>query len=1020
MVIKKFRLAFFVSICLAIAASNIVLAKLFRSEQMNRERSSVSSIVLGPSGTSFRHIATYGIPLNPYLADSLHLNQPEGLYIDSADNLYVVEDAGSRMLKFNSSGINTLTIGQAANFFHHDQYLFFANDVAVALDGDIWIVIDPSIKEFDANGNLKQTMAAIPWESGNTNDHFDRPRGLVFDSTGRLYVADEKNHRVQIYSFNISGGLVYSTTIGMTGVPLTDTLGFNQPNKLAMDSQDRLYVMDTGNYRVQRCTYNTNWACSTFFGEAGVNGSDLSHLGWAVGITVDSNGNVYLVDTYNYRVLKCTNLGVCNLFAGETGVSGNDNNHFLAPKDAAVDSFGNVYISDFYNHRVQKYNNDGVYLATIGINQIPYVTDNQRIYTPYGINVANDGSIYVTEELGYRLIKLNASGTQQWTIGQAGVYGDDNTHFGDWWRGLEGHPAIDTQGRIYVPDFSNHRIQIFNADGTHYSSFGSNGNGNDEFDCPSSVAINPSNQDFYIVDQCNQRIQVYNNDFIYKATLGVLDESGSDDLHFMAPRDVAIDANGNIYVADTENMRIQKCLLNGIDYSCSKLIGETGFHSNNIFGTVYPTSVAVSNSGKYLAVGEWDNHIQIFDTTGKFLTSVGGIWGGGNSKFMQPVGVDFDSSDILYIASRMGHNIQKFTLGVPGWHQVNINGFGDKLSKEVTRLSVFGDYLFASTENNTTGGEVWRSLDGYNWSQVSLDGFGSNSNNRIHVEEDFDGKFYVTLRNATSGGEIWRCTLCDGSDWEQVVSGGFGDINNAHIQSVSVYSNTLYAVVDNNITGAEVWESATGSNDHWSQMNSNGFGNPYNISAWSVKNHGGHMYVATVQVDGWTPSSTWNTEVWRTDGSNWEKVSPLNFGGGTYITWDLDTFNGYLYLVMGNLNTGADVWRCTLCDGTDWIKVGDSVFGSNVAGAGLMEFQGNLYASTTCNWHVACDGTTVWATSDGVNWNQVSIPGMGDPNNNSYKGVVFQDRLYIQTGNEANGGEIWRKDIPIFLPLVRK
>jgi len=325
-------------------------------------------VALGQPGLSFRYVQTFGVTENPYLVDTDHIYTPNGLFVDAGDNLYVTEEHGYRMIKFNSAGTSELVIGHPGQPWHHDDFLSYPKDVALDGDGNIWVMMDPALKQFDPDGNPLQVFPETdPWMTGDDNDRFNGPRSIAFDSAGLLYVCDTWNYRIQVY--DLSGGTpVYSETIGETGISGSDNNHFDEPSQIAFDSSGRLYVMDSSNYRVQRCEYSAGWSCSTFFGVTGVPGDDLTHLKHSYGITIDGADNIFIADGANFRVLKCVTSGACAHFAGVTGEQGLDNDHFYWPADAAVDSSGNVYVSDWDIHRVQKFDSSGAHLDTLGGN----------------------------------------------------------------------------------------------------------------------------------------------------------------------------------------------------------------------------------------------------------------------------------------------------------------------------------------------------------------------------------------------------------------------------------------------------------------------------------------------------------------------------------------------------------------------------------------------------------------------------------------------------------------------------
>lgn len=399
-----------------------------------------------------------------------------------------------------------------------------------------------------------------------------------------------------------------------------------------------------------------------------------------------------------------------------------------------------------------------------------------------------------------------------------------------------------------------------------------------------------------------------------------------------------------------------------------------------------------------------------------------------NRKMLFPIlavgvsGLLFAGSTLLAQRAQPVHALSQRTgPTVSAWRQVNIDGFGDGNNREAIRLAVHDDHLFVSTENLATGGEVWRSANGTTWDQVNADGFGVISTTIAFAEGSFNGYLYVGTGNNATGAEIWRCITCVGSDWTRVVSNGFGDINNHIVQRVMLFSNTFYAIADNGVTGVEVWKSPTGAADSWTQSNADGFGNPQNTGAWAAAVFDGYLYVATAMAGDWTPPDAFGVEVWRTDGSDsWVKVTPAGFGGRENVAWDLAQAGGKLYLSLGNFS-GAQVWRCVICDGSDWAHVVDGSFGTNALATVVFEYQHKLIAVTSNNWEIGEDGTGVWISEDGVHWAQASSGGFGDPHNvkvgtggiTEYKGL-----LYLGTQNDSTGAELWQSLKQVYLPLV--
>jgi len=341
--------------------------------------SDIESVTLGSPGFVFKYQDTFGVTEEAYPSSTAYLNKPAGLFIDGSDNMFVTERNGCRVHKYNSSGTNLLSIG-TAGLCHTDDYVLSGPwDIALDGSGNIWVASSNRVVQYDSSGNFLQTLPEEnSWEPGSDNTHFDSVMGVAFDSSGRMFVADQWNQRVQVYTFSGSDP-VYHSTIGETGVSGSDNSHFDEPHRLVVDSTDRLYVVDHMNGRVQQCTESTGWSCTNF--DSGLSGS--------MGITIDSSDNVYIADGGNSRIRKCTPAGSCTDFV--TGLEG-----YVI--DVAVDSSDNLFASDWTYNVIRKYNSSAVYQGIfLGTVDTPYLADTSRINTPSGIAVASDGSIYLTE-----------------------------------------------------------------------------------------------------------------------------------------------------------------------------------------------------------------------------------------------------------------------------------------------------------------------------------------------------------------------------------------------------------------------------------------------------------------------------------------------------------------------------------------------------------------------------------------------------------------------------------------------
>ncbi len=200
--------------------------------------------------------------------------------------------------------------------------------------------------------------------------------------------------------------------------------------------------------------------------------------------------------------------------------------------------------------------------------------------------------------------------------------------------------ALDKDENVYVSDEALHRISIFDKDGKFLSKWGTPGNGSGELNGPSSLVFD-SNETLYEVDALNHRVQKFTKDGIF---LGGWGRYGSGKGEFNMPWGITVDGKGDVYIADWKNHRVQKFSPDGafllqigrpapgagelnypeyyprhIDFShMLRLEGADTGELN------HPSAVAVDKDGDIYVVDWANNRVQIYTPDGEFITSLYG------------------------------------------------------------------------------------------------------------------------------------------------------------------------------------------------------------------------------------------------------------------------------------------------------------------------------------------------------------------------------------------------------------
>ena len=285
---------------------------------------------------------------------------------------------------------------------------------------------------------------------------------------------------------------------------------------------------------------------SSQFGSAGTGNGQFDY---PAGIAVDPSGNIYVSDTGNNRVQKFDSSGNYLSQFGSFGYGGNGLFWMSSPGVGGIDfdSSGNIYVINGQPPPalIAKYDSDGNF-----ISQFNVIADDLQDGMLAGIAVAPSGNIYVSQRTLGRIKVYDSSGNYLFKFdGGPGHYLSSPTSI-----------ALDSSGNVYVADFGNNVIEIFDSSGNYISQFGSPGEGDGQFMSPIGVDIDSSGNIYTFESSPVPRIQKFDSSGNYILQFSAGSRGSGDGEFYSTPGSgvLALDNNGNIYVADNLNNRIQK------------------------------------------------------------------------------------------------------------------------------------------------------------------------------------------------------------------------------------------------------------------------------------------------------------------------------------------------------------------------------------------------------------------------------------------------------------------------------
>jgi sugar lactone lactonase YvrE len=628
---------------------------------------------------------------------------PWAAAVDSAGNVYVADSGNDVIRKIDTAGNITLLAGSPDVTGFTDGYQYYARlnyPTGVALDsaGNLYVVDEgnAAIRKIDAGGNV--TTLAGNGTSGyvdgpGSSAEFSAPIGIAVDSAGNLYVADQGNQVIR----KIDTAENVTTLAGQPG-----TLGsangngsaaqFKYPCGMAIDSAGNLYVADQENYAIRKIDTAANVTTYAGNGTQGfANGpGSTAEFSYLLGVAVDSAGNVYVPDGYNHLIRKIDTAQNVTTLGGQLGVEGsglgNGNvsaAYFGNPRGAAVDSAGNLYVMDVVNETIQEISTAGT-VTTIGGTPrwAGYLNNGARFSNPTGGAIDSAGNIYVADYNNCLIRKIDTTGKVITWAGYGGgnVVGSGNGNGCQATFYLPTGVAVDSAGNVYVADQDNALIRKIDPlqNVTTYAGNGTAGyvdgpGSSAEFNSPAGVAVDTAGN-VYVADTYNsviRKIDTAQNVTTYAGSdaYGPGNEGNGQGVnsYFSYPQNLAADSAGNLYVADIIGATIRK-----IDTAVNvTTIGGTAYYSGYTDGPSsgsyfsHPSGVSADNAGNVYVADAGNNAIRRIDTAGNVSTLAGGPTAGSAfgigsaAQFNNPADVSVDSAGNLWVVDQYNERISE-------------------------------------------------------------------------------------------------------------------------------------------------------------------------------------------------------------------------------------------------------------------------------------------------------------------------------------------------------------------------
>jgi sugar lactone lactonase YvrE len=546
---------------------------------------------VGPDGTLTVSAGTGmpGFSGDGGAATSGQLNYPKTLAIDGAGNLFIADRNNDRIREVTPDGVIRTVAGNGFQGFGGDGgpaiSAQLSGPVGVAVDtfGDLFIADTRNnrVREVTPDGVIRTVAGngtrGLEGDGGPaTSAQLFYPTGLAVDASGNLFIVD--SNRVRRVTPDgvirtVAGGL--QDGFGGDGGPALSA-HLSAPAGVALDAFGNLFIADSYNFRVRKITPDgviRTVAGNGLVGFSGDGGPATSAQVFPMSVAVDGAGNLFIADLYNVR--KVTPDGLIRTIAGNgtNSFSGDGGTATSAQLDSpwrvAVDGSDNLFIADYGNRRVRKVTPDAVITTVAGNGMYGNAEDGVQATSsplqPWSIAADRSGNIFIADTGVFIVRKVTPDGVIRTVAGGLRVREDDQTFV-----------AVDESGTLFIANSEDHRVYGVTPDGAIRTVAGTGASGfsgdggpatSAQLAYPRGVAVDGAGN-IFILDAVYNRVRKVTQDGVIRTVAGggteSLGDGGPATSVQLSAGGIAADRTGNLFISDLRNHRVRKVTPDGL------------------------------------------------------------------------------------------------------------------------------------------------------------------------------------------------------------------------------------------------------------------------------------------------------------------------------------------------------------------------------------------------------------------------------------------------------------------------